>query len=121
MPSRGIRGATTVTENTVSAVEEATIELLKTILKKNSVDIESISHVIFTLTKDLNAVFPAKFAREELGWDAVPMMCVNEADVEGSLTFCIRVLIVVNTDKVQSELMHVYLRDAKKLRSDLSE
>ena len=78
MMTRGIRGAITVKENTVESLKEATQELLEEILKRNNIKKELISHVIFTLTPDLNAAFPAKFARIDLGWDKVPMMCFNE-------------------------------------------
>lgn len=117
---RGIRGAITVDENSVSSIKDATLELLKSVLSSNLVNPEEISHVIFTLTRDLTAAFPAKFAREELSWDNVPMMCFNELDVEGSLNMCLRVLIVVNTDKKQDEIHHIYLKGAKKLRPDIN-
>lgn len=78
MTTKGIRGAITVTENTSDAIKLATIELLTEIIKRNNVQVENISHVIFTLTNDLNAAFPAKFARLDLGWQNVAMMCFHE-------------------------------------------
>jgi chorismate mutase len=119
MATRGIRGATTLEVNTKEAVKEATVELLSEILSKNSISKEDISHVIFTFTPDINADFPAKYARTELGFDAVPMICINEIEVAEALKMCFRALVVVNTDKAQNKIHHIYLKGAKKLRPDL--
>lgn len=118
--SRGIRGAITVDSDSSEAIRNAAIELLTELTKLNSLNKNDISHVIFSLTKDLTSDFPAKYARLELGWDSVPMLCFNEADINNALKFCLRVLIVVNTKKTQDEIIHVYLKDAKKLRPDIS-
>jgi chorismate mutase len=116
MITKGIRGAITVEENSEQAIKVATLELLSEILKKNSItDTSKISHVIFTTTKDLNAAFPAKFPRLELGWDNVAMMCFHELDVPNSLNMCLRVLIVINCEQDFSPEF-VYLKDAKTLR-----
>lgn len=119
MQSRGIRGAITVESNTCDAIAVATVELLDEILQKNFIYSEDISHVIFTMTDDLTAAYPAKYAREKLGWNEVPLVCFQELSIENSLKMCLRVLIVVNTDKSQSEIKHVYLKDAQKLRPDI--
>lgn len=116
MITKGIRGATTVVENTPEAIKEATLELVGEICKKNNLsDTSLISHVIFTTTTDLNAAFPAKFPREELGWDRVAMMCFHELDVPNSLKMCLRVLVVVNCEN-DFEPEFVYLRGAENLR-----
>ena len=115
MLSRGIRGATTVDFNTEDAIKSATIELLEKILQENNIDKISISHVIFTLTSDINAGFPAKFARIDLGFDEVPMMCFNELPVENSLKMCLRILVVANVDE-KFKAKFVYLKGAKNLR-----
>ena len=115
MITRGIRGAITVDENTPEAIGSATIKLLKEIMNKNNLEIDSISHVIFTLTDDLNADFPAKYARVNLKWKDVPMMCFQELDVPNSLKKCLRVLIVVNCgESFVPEF--VYLDGASRLR-----
>jgi len=115
MITKGIRGAITAEENTSEAIGAATIKLLQTIMDKNNIETDSISHVIFTVTKDLNADFPAKYARINLKWKDVPMMCVNEMAVPTGLSKCIRVLIVVNcSDSFEPEF--VYLEGAKDLR-----
>lgn len=67
------------------------------------------------MTDDLNACFPAQAARE-IGWTDVPLMCMREIPVPGSLGMCIRVLLHVNTTRSNTEVRHVYLRDAIKLR-----
>jgi len=120
MQSKGIRGAITVDENTEQAIKASTVELLNAIIEKNHIEEDKISHVIFTMTEDLNAQFPAKFAREHFNWNDTAMMCCNELKVENSLKMCLRVLIVVNIESGTS-LKHVYLKGAKKLRADFSQ
>ena len=115
MVTKGIRGAITVTENSSEAIKHATIELLAEMLKRNNIDVENISHVIFTLTNDLNAAFPAKFARVDMGWKNVAMMCFHELDVPDSLPMCLRVLIVLNCEENFTP-QFVYLKNASKLR-----
>ena len=119
MPTRGIRGATTVTEDDVDLILQATRELLEAIVKENAdMKPEDIGSAIFTVTEDLSATFPAQAARQ-MGWSMVPMMCAREIPVPGSLPKAIRVLVHWNTDTPQGEIRHVYLRDAVKLRPDL--
>jgi len=113
--TKGIRGATTVESNTSADLEEATLELLNELMGQNNINKEAISHVIFTLTEDLNAEFPAKFARQKFGWDEVAMMCFHELDVPNSLKMCLRVLIVLNCDENFTPKF-VYLKGASKLR-----
>ena len=117
--TRGIRGATVVSSNISEDIEKATVELTNEIIAQNSIMVQGIAFAIFTLTKDLNAAFPAKFARLNCGFDMVPMMCYQELDVPNSIRMCLRVLFVVNTDKNQNEIKHVYLKGAKSLRTDL--
>ena len=115
MITKGIRGAITVETNTEEGIKSATVELLSEMIKQNNIDISKISHAIFTTTKDLNAVFPAKFARIDLGWDKVAMMCFHELDVPNSLEKCLRVLIVLNCED-SFEPKFVYLKGASRLR-----
>ena len=115
MISKGIRGAITVDDNTVDSLKSATIELLTALLDKNKISKDQISHVIFTTTQDLNADFPAKFARLDLGFDDVAMMCFHELDVPNSLPMCLRVLIVVNCNENFAP-QFVYLKGASHLR-----
>ena len=115
MITKGIRGAITVDENSAEAIGAATIKLLTEMMNRNKIEIESISHAIFTLTKDLNADFPAKYARINLKWKDVPMMCFHELDVPNSLKKCLRVLLVVNCGESFAPDF-VYLGGAEKLR-----
>jgi len=115
MPLRGIRGAITVEKNSQEEIVSATKLLLAEISKANLFEIEEIASVIFSTTKDLNAEFPAVAARE-LGWKETPLLCTNEIDVPGSLPRCIRVLLLVNCPVKQSEIKHIYLKEAVNLR-----
>lgn len=115
MISKGIRGAITVDTNTESAIKDATLELLTELVEKNNIEEADISHVFFTLTNDLNAAFPAKFARLDFGWKKVAMMCHHELDVPNSLPMCLRAMLVVNCGE-NFEPEFVYLKGAEKLR-----
>lgn len=115
MVTKGIRGAITVDANTEESIKEATLELLKELVEKNNIDKNNISHAIFTLTDDLNAVFPAKFARLNFGWDNVAMMCYHELDVPNSLKMCLRILVVLNCEE-SFKPQFVYLKGASNLR-----
>lgn len=115
MLTKGIRGAITVKENTARAIEKATVELLNSMCEENDIVLEKISHVIFTTTSDLNADFPAKFARLNLGWNEVAMMCFHELEVPNALPMCLRVLIVYNcTEDFKPKF--TYLHGAANLR-----
>ena len=59
---------------------------------RNNIVKEDLAAVIFSVTSDLNAVFPAKAARR-MGWTDVPLLDVAEIDVPGALPRCIRVLM----------------------------
>ncbi len=118
---RGIRGATTVTENTAEAIAEATRDLLQQIIKANAVRVEDIASVFFSTTPDLNAEFPALAARQ-LGavWHDVALMCGHEMAVPHGMKMCLRVLIHWNTTRRADEIQHVYIRGAVNLRPDLN-
>lgn len=116
MTSKGIRGAITVENNTEEPLKNATLELLTEMITTNNIKKENISHVIFTTTPDLNAAFPAKFARLDLNWNDIAMMCFHELDVPNSLPMCLRILIVVNCDN-NFKPKFVYLKNAAKLRA----
>jgi chorismate mutase len=120
MPTRGIRGAITVHEDQPETILQATQELLLAIMAANpKLQADDIASTIFTVTEDLAAAFPAR-AAHKLGWDRVPLMCAREISVPGSLPGCIRILIHWNTHLSQSQIQHVYLKDAASLRPDLS-
>jgi chorismate mutase len=114
---RGLRGATTASDNTAEAILEATRDLLTRLIEANGIQQEDIGSVIFTTTMDLNAEYPALAARQ-LGWHDVALMCGHEMAVPGSLKQCVRILIHWNTTRSNSEIQHVYLRGAVNLRPD---
>lgn len=117
---RGIRGATTVEENTETEIYRATRELLDQIISANNLQAEDVSSVFATLTEDLNAAFPAMAIRTIPGWELVPTLCAREIPVPDSVEMCIRVLIHTATERSQNEIKHVYLRRAAGLRPDLA-
>jgi chorismate mutase len=117
---RGIRGATTVEHNEENEILAATTEMLNHIIAENSIIPEEIASVFVTVTTDLTATFPARAIRAMSGWELVPLMCSLEVPVEGSLPLCIRLMVMVNTEKKQDEIVHVYLKEAMRLRPDLS-
>jgi chorismate mutase len=113
---RGIRGATTADENSKEAILDATKELLRLIVSSNTIEIDQVASVSFTTTQDLNAEFPAAAARE-MGWEDTALLCGHEMNVPNGLPMCIRVLLLINTEKKASELKHVYIKGARNLRS----
>lgn len=115
---RGIRGAITVERNSAEEILAASGELLDAIIKENDIVAEDIASIIFTMTVDLDACFPAKAARDK-GFKYVPLLDALELNVPGSLARCIRILLHVNTGKPQKEIKHIYLKEAVRLREDL--
>ena len=118
---RGVRGAITVLENDAEEILSATRELLEAILAANpEMKSEDLGAAWFTLSEDLDAVYPAQAARQ-IGWQYVPLMCAQEIPVPGGLRSCVRVLLLWNTEQPQEEICHIYLRGAAVLRPDLLE
>jgi len=115
---RALRGATTVEADEASAIVAATAELLTELLDRNEVAPNEVVSVLFTATDDLSAEFPAVGARS-VGLSDVPLMCAREMAVPGSVGRCIRVMMHLYTKRPADELVHVYLRGASHLRSDL--
>jgi chorismate mutase len=112
-----LRGAITVDRNDAEEILAATDELMRELMARNELDAGDLVSCLFTLTQDLDAEFPAKAARR-MGLSAVPLMCAREVPVPGSLPRVIRVLVhyYAELDHVSR---HVYLRDARSLRTDL--
>ncbi|HHY38356.1 MAG TPA: chorismate mutase [Clostridia bacterium] len=116
---RGVRGATTVENDLEEEVLDACKELLLQMQRQNAIRPEDLAAVIFTVTPDIKSAFPAKAARL-LGWTFVPLIDAVEPDVENAPTKCIRVLMLWNVDLPQDSIKHVYLRNARSLRPDLT-
>src|SRR2546428_4756138 len=120
MYCRGIRRATSVEHNDREAILAATTELLHLHISRNELRAEDVASVIFTVTEDLDAEFPALAARY-LGWTEVALICTREIPVPGSLGKCIRILLHVNTTRSAAEIQHVYIRKAVNLRPTFSQ
>jgi len=120
MQVRGLRGATTVANNTKEDIIEGTAELLGEMMSRNAINEKDIVSIIFTMTEDLNAEFPAAATRS-LGFKTVPLLCTRELPVPDATPKCIRILMHFYTSKDPGDLRHVYLREAKHLRTDLPE
>jgi chorismate mutase len=112
-----LRGATTVTDDSLPAMKEAVRELLGSLLERNALETDLVVSAVFSATPDLTCGFPALAAREA-GWSSVPMLCTTEIAVPGALPRCIRVMLHVHAAPVRRPV-HVYLREAKALRPDL--
>jgi chorismate mutase len=119
MQCRGVRGATTIDRNEREEILTATRQLLALMIRQNDIDPRDVASVLFSTTPDIDAEFPALAARQ-LGWLDVPLLCGHEMSVPGSLPMCIRVMIHWNTNKPQNEIEHIYVRDANRLRPDLT-
>jgi chorismate mutase len=114
---QGIRGATTVDRNAAKEILAATDELLRTLIESNDLQPDDIVSGLFTVTRDLDAAFPAR-AAEEYGWNIVALLHATEIPVPGSLPRCIRLLVHAYTTRGRAEIKHCYLRGAKALRPD---
>ena len=115
---RGVRGATTVDENTPETIWKATRELLQEVIDANGIEEDDVASVIFTTTPDLYAAYPAKAARD-LGWHRAALIGCQEIAVPDGIPMCIRLLVHWNTEKSLDEIQHVYMRNATALRPDL--
>jgi chorismate mutase len=113
----GIRGATTVVGNTQENIIEETKSLLEKIFTNNKLKQEDLVSIIFTTTPDLNAEFPAKAARL-MGLNDVPLLGCVEAAVPHGLPLCIRIMVHAYLEK-GTNIRHIYLNKATKLRPDL--
>jgi len=115
---RAVRGATTVEEDTPSAVTDRVVALLSEILGRNGLVEDDIVSILFTATEDIVSIFPATAARS-MGLGAVPLICARELAVVGSVPRCIRTMLHVTTERPREEIHHVYLEGAQALRDDL--
>jgi len=117
---QGIRGAITVNKNEKTEIFSAVQRLLQAMVKENEIELDDIGAALFSATDDITAAFPAAAARQ-IGWAYVPLFDARQMDVDNSLEKCIRVLLLVNTDKKQAQIQHIYLEKAVCLRPDLTD
>ena len=120
MAIRGIRGATTVHINEKEHIIEETKILIHKMLTLNTIDQADIASIFFSVTHDLDAVFPAEAARE-LDLSYTPLLCLNEIKIEGSIQKCVRILMHVNSDVLQKNIKHVYLNEAVSLMPEFAQ
>ena len=112
-----IRGATTSSGNTFKEIENSVVELINELILRNSIDPKKILSITFTVTKDLDACFPASIARKCFGLDSVAFLDCQQMYVPNDIDFCIRLMAIVifpNGDNIN----HPYLRGASNLRTD---
>ena len=102
------------------AILEATAELVTAVMNRNDLTPDDVISVLFTMTPDLTAEFPALAARK-IGFHAVPLMCATEIPVPGAMPRVVRLMAHVDTDRPRSEIQHVYLRGAAALRLDIAQ
>ena len=112
-----IRGATTTSGNSVNEIENAVVELINELISRNKLTKKNILSIIFTVTKDLDACFPASIARKCNGLDSVAFLDCQQMHVADDLNFCIRIMAQVSIPLNSTE-KHPYLRGASKLRAD---
>ncbi|WP_398327057.1 chorismate mutase [Vulcanococcus sp.] len=116
---RALRGATTAAANTSAAISEAVAELIDALVERNNLKGGQILSVTFSVTADLDAIFPAAIARRREGWDGVALLDCQQMAVAGDLPRCIRLLAHAWLEQHQP-VRHAYLRDAARLRPDLA-
>ena len=112
-----IRGATTASENSVSEIEAAVVELINELIARNNLIKKNLLSITFTTTKDLDACFPASIARKCNGLDSVAFLDCQQMHVANDVNFCIRIMAQVLLPQ-DFQVKHPYLRGASKLRSD---
>jgi len=118
VPTRALRGATTVDVDEASHLTDRVCTLVTKMLERNAVDKDDIVSILFTATPDIHSVFPATAARTiDLG--DVPLICAQELDIAGGTPRCIRVMMHIDTERPRGQLHHVYLEGARTLRDDL--
>ncbi len=119
MITHAIRGATTCENNSSNSIEKAVKELVSELVKRNKLNPNQIISVIFSVTNDLNACFPAAIARQQKGWEKVALLDCQQMVVKGDLAHCIRILAHVHLQEDQLP-QHTYLGEASMLRPDRS-
>ena len=112
-----IRGATTSSGNTSKEIEDSVVELVNALISRNCLDPKKILSITFTVTKDLDACFPASIARKKFGLDSVAFLDCQQMYLPNDLNFCIRLMALVIMP-TNSSINHPYLRGASNLRSD---
>ena len=112
-----IRGATNSLSNTKYDIEIAVKELIDELIKRNKISNRQILSITFTVTRDLDACFPASIARKYNDLKDVAFLDCQQMFVPNDIKHCIRLMaIVILPSNVSPN--HPYLREAEKLRPD---
>ena len=119
MAVRAVRGATQLDDDVREHMLERVAEMVTDVMTANDLVVDDFISVIFTATSDLVSEFPA-YAARRLGFGEVPLLCARELEIEGSMPRVVRMMAHVETDRAKSEITHVYLHGAAKLRRDLT-
>jgi chorismate mutase len=117
---RALRGATTLERDEREHLIERTQELIAGVFARNELTEDDLISIVFTATDDVHSAYPAEAAREA-GITHVPLLCARELEIDGGIARCIRILVHAYTDRGPTELRHVYLHEARQLRTDLPE
>lgn len=115
---RAIRGATTADKNTRDSIFSASKELIQEMITQNKITQDDMIDIIFTVTPDLTAVFPAAAVRE-MGITNIPLLDMAAPEIDSALKMCIRVMMHINSELTNNDIKHIYLKGAKVLRPDL--
>ncbi len=115
---RAFRGAITVEENTAEEIRRETRRMVGEIIDRNGIKTDDLISIVFTVTPDITAVFPASAVRE-MGICDVPLLDMAAPAIDNMLPMCIRVMIYAETELSRADITHVYLNKAASLRPDL--
>jgi chorismate mutase len=117
---RALRGATTLDTDERDHLIARTQELIAAVFARNRLTEDDLISIVFTATDDVHSAYPAEAAREA-GITHVPLLCARELEIDGGIARCIRILVHAYTEHSATDLRHVYLHDARQLRTDLPE
>ena len=112
-----LRGATTSEHNSVDSITSAVEELLVELVSRNNLIPDQIISVTFSVTKDLDACFPASIARKRAGWEEIALLDCQQMFVKNDLAKCSRLIAYVSLPNEQKP-QNTYLGKARNLRPD---
>ena len=114
---KAIRGAITLNGDTEKEVRENVKFLLGEIVSANKLIAEDVICIMFSNTSDIRSFYPAKAAREA-GFFNCALYSSLEPEINGSLPYCIRVMILA---EITAKPKHIYLKGASDLRKDITQ
>lgn len=111
---KALRGAINIADNTAAEVEKGTEQLISELIRLNELDYSDMVCVMFSLTHDITAEYPAAVFRAKFS-SSVPLFSSLEPNIDGGLPLTIRVMILHYGEKN----VPVYLNQTINLRKDL--